>query len=307
MIEVRGLVKRYGPTVAVAGIDFKIETGEIVGLLGPNGAGKSTTIKVLTTYLAPSEGTAVVAGFDVRKDPLEVRRRLGYLPENAPLYEEMRVRDFLGFIMEARGIPGAQRSAALDRIVAQTAIGSVLKKAIGELSKGYRQRVGLAQAMVHDPEILILDEPTSGLDPNQIVEIRNLIKEIGKRKTVVLSTHILAEVEAGCDRVIIIHRGRVAADGRIQDLERRESGAIRVRSPEPREKILPVLERIPGVSSVDSAGGAGTPFYLLRCQGNGAAGEAVFRAARDAGLVLSEIASEHRTLEDIFQDLTKER
>ncbi|MHC4777803.1 MAG: ATP-binding cassette domain-containing protein [Planctomycetota bacterium] len=312
MIEVSDLVKVYGPTRAVDGISFKIESGEVVGLLGPNGAGKSTTIRILATYLAPNMGTASVAGFDVTADPLEVRRRLGYLPEQAPSYEEMRVKDYLNFIMQARAVPSPERPAAFEKVVASVGIGSVLKKSIRELSKGYRQRVGLAQAMVHDPEILILDEPTSGLDPNQIIEIRKLIREIGKEKTVVLSTHILAEVEATCDRVIIIHRGRIAADGKISELRRSgaEEGLYTVRSAEDREKVVEAIGSIEGVSAVEPTGDGSDffdPLFRVRAKrGDVHLGEEIFTAARDAGIKLSEVAAVHRTLEDIFQDLTED-
>ncbi len=312
MIEVEKLVKEFGPTKAVSGIDFSIELGEVVGLLGPNGAGKSTTIRILTTYLAPTSGWASVAGFDVTKEPLEVRRRLGYLPENAPVYEEMRVNDYLSFIIQARGIPSAERAAALERICAVTGISTVLKKSLGELSKGFRQRVGLAQAMVHDPEILILDEPTSGLDPNQIVEIRNLIREIGKKKTIILSTHILAEVEATCDRVIIIHKGRIVADGKLQDLQKSEAeeGLYTVRSAEDPAKVVEALRKIPAVQGVEPAGDGGgffEPLFRVRAKrGDVHLGGEIFAAARDADLTFSELAAAHRTLEDIFQDLTKE-
>jgi len=312
MIDITDLYKLYGPTRAVDGISFHIESGEVVGLLGPNGAGKSTTIRVLATYLAPTSGTASVAGFDVQKDPLEVRKRLGYLPENAPLYEEMRVKDYLAFIMQARGIPKTERQASLDRITQAAGIGSVLKKGIGELSKGFRQRVGLAQAMVHDPEILILDEPTSGLDPNQIIEIRNLVREIGKKKTVILSTHILAEVEATCDRIIIIHEGKIVADGKITDLRRAEAeeGLYTVRTKSDSDKVVSALGSIPGVRTVEPAGMGSeffAPLYHVRAKHSDVhLGEEIFTAASNAGLVLSEVSAVHRTLEDIFQDLTKE-
>jgi ABC-2 type transport system ATP-binding protein len=296
----------------VDGIRFSIESGEVVGLLGPNGAGKSTTIRMLTTYLAPTSGRASVAGFDVVKEPLEVRKRLGYLPEQAPIYEEMQVKDYLSFIMQARAIPRPDRPSALDRITSATGIGSVIKKSIGELSKGFRQRVGLAQAMVHDPEILILDEPTSGLDPNQIIEIRNLIREIGKKKTVVLSTHILAEVEATCNRVIVIYRGKIVADGKIDDLRRAgaEEGLYTVRCSADKEKVVEALSAIEGVRGVEPAGEGGeffAPLFRVRAErGDVHLGEDIFTAARDANIVLSEVAAVHRTLEDIFQDLTKE-
>ncbi|HPN13466.1 MAG TPA: ATP-binding cassette domain-containing protein, partial [Spirochaetota bacterium] len=203
MITVQGITKRFGDITAVNNISFTIKEGEITGLLGPNGAGKTTTLRMLTGYLKPDSGTITIGDFSVNDDSVDVRRIVGYLPESAPVYGDMLVYDYLSFIAEVRGIADEKR---IEEIGALCGINDVMHQGIGELSKGYRQRVGLAQSMIHDPEILILDEPTSGLDPNQIIEIRNLIREIGKKKTIILSTHILPEVEATCDRVIIIDR-----------------------------------------------------------------------------------------------------
>lgn len=217
-IEVRGLARRYGDVHALRGIDFAVRRGEIVGFLGPNGAGKSTTMKILTCYLAASAGEAFVAGRSVLADPIGVRRRIGYLPESVPLYDTMLVYDYLDHMARMRGVPSPDRADRVAAVVRDCGLGPMVGKRIDELSKGYRQRVGLAQAMVHAPDVLILDEPTSGLDPNQIIEIRELIRRIGREKTVLLSTHVLQEIEALCDRILIIDQGRLVADGTFETL-----------------------------------------------------------------------------------------
>jgi ABC-2 type transport system ATP-binding protein len=217
-IEVRDLTKYYGDFQALRGISFDVHRGEIVGFLGPNGAGKSTTMKILTCYMAATTGTAKVMNIDVTQDSIGVRARIGYLPESVPLYDQMVVFDYLDHLAELRGVPSSKREAAVTHAVEVCGLGPVVAKKIDELSKGYRQRVGLAQALVHSPDVLILDEPTSGLDPNQIVDIRELIRSIGKEKTVLLSTHILQEIEALCDRVILINGGTVVADGNFDEL-----------------------------------------------------------------------------------------
>lgn len=218
MIEVKNLVKNYGTFPAVKGVSFSIGKGEIVGLLGPNGAGKTTIMKVLTCYHYPDGGTAVLNGYDAVREPLRVKHQIGYLPEMAPVYTDLNVYEYLNFIAEARGIKKEERSTRIERTAIECGLTSVLYKEIGNLSKGYRQRVGLAQAIIHEPDILILDEPTTGLDPNQIIEIRNLIKKIGKEKTVLLSTHILQEVEAVCDRVLIVNDGLIVAEGTTEEI-----------------------------------------------------------------------------------------
>ena len=218
MIEVDRLSKSYGSAQALRGISFRVARGEVVGFLGPNGAGKSTTMKILTGFLLPTSGSARVAGLDVVEDSLEVRRRIGYLPESTPLYTEMRVDEYLRFAAEIRGVPGRRVRDAVDRVVVLCGLQRVVGKDILELSKGYRQRVGLAQAMVHEPDLLVLDEPTSGLDPNQIIEVRDLIQRLGAEHTVILSTHYLQEVEAACSRVIVIDRGEIVGDGTQMEL-----------------------------------------------------------------------------------------
>jgi len=229
VIEARGLAKRYGDLVAVSDVTFSVQPGEVVGFLGPNGAGKTTTMRMLTGFLPPTDGTAAIAGHDIFGDPLAARRAIGYLPESPPLYPEMSVEGYLGYVAKLKDVPRAQRKSAVDRALERCGLAQVRRRVIGALSKGYRQRVGLAQAIVHDPPVMILDEPTVGLDPIQIREIRTLIGELasareGKARTVILSTHILPEVEAICRRVIIMHRGRKALDAPIEEL--RKTGSL---------------------------------------------------------------------------------
>jgi ABC-2 type transport system ATP-binding protein len=223
MIEVSGLSKSYGDYQAVAGISFSAQKGEVVGFLGPNGAGKTTTIRMLATYLPPTAGTATIAGFSVTTQADEVRRRIGYLPENPPLYGEMTVREYLKFIAEIKGVPRSATSKRIEEVMERCFVADVANKLCQHLSRGYRQRVGLAQAIIHDPEVIILDEPTSGLDPNQIIKIRQLIKSLGENHTVLLSTHILPEVSAVCDKVVIVNRGRVVVESQLSQLSREKS------------------------------------------------------------------------------------
>src|SRR5471032_2884078 len=229
MIKVEGLTKRYARTVAVDNISFEVEKGQIVGFLGPNGAGKTTTMRVLTCFLPPTEGTANVAGYDVLEHPEEVKKRIGYLPETPPLYPEMEVTEYLNFVGQLKGIPSGDIARRVDEVMGRCAIGDVRSKLIAKLSKGYRQRVGLAQAILHNPDVLILDEPTSGLDPKQIIETRELIKGLGGEHTIVLSTHILPEVSMTCGRVVIINKGRVVAEDTPENLTHRLQGAATVR------------------------------------------------------------------------------
>lgn len=218
-IKIQNLTKTYGTQKAVDNISFEVHKGEIVGFLGPNGAGKSTTMKILTGYIPSTEGSAEVNGFDVKTQPMQVKKSIGYLPEHNPLYLEMYVREFLEFIGSLYGLKGKELKNRIEEVIELVGLSLEKHKKIGQLSKGYRQRVGLAQAMIHNPEVLILDEPTTGLDPNQLVEIRNLIKEVGKNKTVIFSSHIMQEVEALCDRVVIINRGKIVADGNLAELK----------------------------------------------------------------------------------------
>ncbi len=309
MIQVQHLAKRFGPTRAVRDVSFSVERGQVVGFLGPNGAGKSTTMRILTCFLPADEGTATVAGFDIRRNPLEVRRHLGYLPESAPLYEEMSVTDYLNFVGEVRGLDSSQRRSRLDHMVQVCGLSKVVKKDVGELSKGFRQRVGLAQAMIHDPPILVLDEPTTGLDPHQIIEIRELIREIGREKTVILSTHILPEVTATCGRVLIINDGRLVADGSPDELGDRAGGGSRVfvTLAAPREAVGDALNQVSGLSAWREIKSNQTDRlrYELRSANGQSVCEEVFRLAADKGWVLSELHQEASSLEDVFIELTR--
>jgi len=226
VIDVQNVTKSYGAFEAVKDVSFSVEQGEILGFLGPNGAGKTTMMKMITCYMPPTGGTITVDGMDVLTESMGVRKKIGYLPESTPLYEEMGVRDYLNFIADVRRVQGADRTRAMDRVISVTGLSKVIHKDIHELSKGYRQRVGFAQAIIHDPEILVLDEPTTGLDPNQIIEIRNLIRELGESKTVIFSTHIMQEVQATSDRVLIIDQGKIAAQGTAEELKASIAGQM---------------------------------------------------------------------------------
>jgi ABC-2 type transport system ATP-binding protein len=257
MIEVESLTKRYGRATAVDGISFRVEKGEILGFLGPNGAGKTTTMRILTCYLPPTEGTARVAGYDVFAQPMEVKRRVGYLPESPPLYPDMSVRDYLDFCARIKGVPGKERKARVAYAIETCRVGDVRDKLIAKLSKGYRQRVGLAQAILHNPDVLILDEPTAGLDPKQIIETRELIRSLAGSHTVVLSTHILPEVSMTCGRVVIINKGRVVAEDTPDNLTRRLKGAgtIRVEARGDAASVLEAVKAVPGVLAAHARGG----------------------------------------------------
>ena len=267
MIEVDRLSKRYGDRTAIDAVSFTAVPGQILGFLGPNGAGKTTTMRIITGYLPATAGTVRVAGFDVFEQSIEVRRRVGYLPESAPVYAEMGIVEYLRFVAEVRGIPPAERAGRIDQIVQRVGLIPMIQKDIGQLSKGYRQRVGLAATLIHDPEVLVLDEPTSGLDPNQIIEIRQLIRDIGREKTVILSTHILPEVEATCNRVLIINGGRIVASGTPEELTKAAAGEARCRVSiktsaavaEPRLRALSGLEGLRPLESIK----AGTVRYEL--------------------------------------------
>jgi ABC-2 type transport system ATP-binding protein len=314
IVEARSLRKHYGPTRAVEDVSFQVSRGEVVGFLGPNGAGKSTTMKMLTGYLRPSAGSAVVGGMDVADDPRAAKRLIGYLPENAPLYDDMMVVDFLNFVSDLREVEGSVRQRRLHEICGRCGLTEVLGKNIGQLSKGYRQRVGLAQAMVHDPDVLILDEPTSGLDPNQIVEIRGLIKELGREKTVILSTHILPEVQASCGRIIIINKGKLVADDTPDVLTGADAGSSVVRllvkgrngSAPSDADVRAALSSVAGVGAVERAEGEGdgTLGFRVRTAGVLDPREGIFRVAVERGFVLLDLHRERVSLEDTFRQLT---
>jgi ABC-2 type transport system ATP-binding protein len=251
MIQVDRLSRRFGSFKAVDGVSFEVGGGEVVGLLGPNGAGKTTTMRMLTTYLTPTSGRAALAGHDVLDEPLEVRRKLGYLPESVPLYGEMRVHEFLRFRAKLKDVPRSRLRRAVADVVARCRLDEVENRIVGQLSRGFRQRVGLAEALLHDPPILIFDEPTSGLDPIQILEVRSLIRELGTRHTILLSTHILPEVEAVCTRVIIIARGRIAVDERLDDLRRNSVVVVEARGPA--DAIRAAIQTVSGVERITAA------------------------------------------------------
>jgi ABC-2 type transport system ATP-binding protein len=307
LIRVDHLTKLYGSNRAVNDISFDVPKGEVLGFLGPNGAGKSTTMKMLTCYLAPTAGRAEVAGFDVYTQSLEVRRRVGYLPEDTPLYRDMLVLEYLDYVTALRKIPGADRRKRIKRYGEVTGIMGVLGKKIGELSRGYRQRVGLTQAMVHDPDLLILDEPTSGLDPNQIVEIRQLITDIGREKTVILSTHILPEVKATCSRVVIIADGRIVADGRPDDLAARDASRFRVLFEKvDAAAVRAKLETLAGVRTVtEEASETGTVQFVLTTDGTLDLRRDLFQAAVDNRWPLLELDRREASLEEVFRRLTR--
>ena len=311
-IQVRELHKSYGNHVALRGISFEVNEGEVVGFLGPNGAGKSTAMKIITGFLAPSGGSAAIQGHDVLLSPIEARGKIGYLPENAPIYPDMVVRDFLEYVGRVRGLGRAERATAIERVADQCGIPDRLGQRVGELSKGYRQRVGLAQALIHSPPILILDEPTTGLDPNQIVEIRNLIREIGRHKTVVLSTHILSEVQATCDRVVIINRGTLVADGATDEVTTRTRGGQLLQLTLAPGKVAPsaetvaaALAHVSGVERVKAIEAATSEQYAFEVLASVDVRAELFRLAVDQGLVLLEMSREKSNLEEVFRRLTQ--
>jgi ABC-2 type transport system ATP-binding protein len=300
MIRVERLSRRYGTNVAVDNLSFSVERGEIVGFLGPNGAGKSTTMRILTGYIAADGGVAEVAGLDVARDPVGVRARLGYLPESNPLYLDMSVARFLQFVGHARRIDRAKMKSAIDRVIGSCGLQEVFGRPISQLSKGYRQRVGLAQALLHDPDLLILDEPTAGLDPNQVLEIRDLLVRLGKEKTVILSTHILQEVPAVCSRVIIIARGRKVADSPLGELLRKE-GPVRVTcSAISLEAAVAAAQSVPGVSVRSKAQVDSRVRLELAAPPGAEATEAVAAAIVGKGGRIAEVGRQNETLEECF-------
>lgn len=300
-VNVKNLVKTYGTQNALDGISFSAKSGEILGFLGPNGAGKTTTMKILTCYLSQTSGEASVCGHDVVTQSLDVRRQVGYLPEHNPLYKDMYVREYLQFAARANDV--ANPKARIAEMIEVTGLGREAHKPIGALSKGYRQRVGLAQAMLHDPQVLILDEPTSGLDPNQLAEIRELIKSLGKEKTVILSTHIMQEVQALCDRVIIIDRGNLVANDPIANLTNRLSGVNSILVSFDRAPDVKKLGALPGITKVATNPGQHT--YRLSLKDKADPRADVFRFAVDNNLVLLGLQREEGSVEDVFRALTR--
>lgn len=300
-VEVRNLTKIYGEQKAVDNISFSISKGEIVGFLGPNGAGKSTTMKMITGYLEPSVGEVNVNGVDVKKDPLDAKEKIGYLPESNALYYDMYVREYLGFIADVHKINNKQQ--AITNVIEKVGLTPESKKRVGQLSKGYKQRVGLAAALIHDPEVLILDEPTSGLDPNQIVEIRNVIKEQGKNKLVLFSSHILQEVEAICDRVIIINKGKIVADDKLSNLHQQSSSSIvRVQFKEALEQEW--LRRLAGVKAVTKID---SHTWSVETNDPQTVRTELKKLERENNLDIISLQSENQSLEEIFRSLTNNR
>jgi len=311
-IAVRNLTKIYGSERAVDSISFDVKTGEILGFLGPNGAGKTTTMKIITCFLPPNEGEVTVDGLSIEERSLEVRKKIGYLPEHNPLYLDMNVLEYLEYAGNLHGLTGNHLRGRMKEIVDDCGLGHVRHKDIGELSKGFRQRVGLAQAMVHDPEVLILDEPTSGLDPNQIVEIRSLIRKLGRQKTVIFSTHILSEVQATCDRVVIINEGKIVADGTPEQLQSEFRGSevisieLRASSPNPMEDLFPALRALSFVQNAEYGGTSHDSHrFTLHTQTGSDIREDVFKLCVSKGWTLLELSRRVTSLEEVFHKLTR--
>jgi len=305
-IRIENLTKKFGGQRAVDSISFEVKTGEILGFLGPNGAGKTTTMRMITNFINPSEGEISIGGKILSENQDEIKNHIGYLPENNPLYMDMPVMDYLEFVGGLQGIPKEDLIYRVVEMIRVTGLNAEKHKKIGELSRGYRQRVGLAQALIHDPEILILDEPTSGLDPNQIVEIRKLIRELGREKTVILSTHILPEVEATCDRILIINKGKIVADGTADTLRKQAKGQeilnTRIEDGEP-NKIIEALQSLSSVIMVDFADRQQNRFEIQAQPGAGTA-KAVFKLCVENKWSLTELIPSETKLEDIFRELT---
>lgn len=304
MISVNGLTRSYGDFKAVDDISFTVRDGEITGLLGPNGAGKTTTLRMLSCYLNADKGSVIVDGINAAEDPLKIKQMIGYLPESAPLYGDMLVFDYLMYIAEVRGIPGVER---VGEVAELCRIKEVMHKNINELSKGFRQRVGLAHAMIHDPQILILDEPTSGLDPIEIIEIRNLIRELGKKKTVILSTHILSEVEATCDRVIIINKGRIVADDRTELLQSsaglNKKIILRISGAD-FDTVKSAMMNISGVKNVEPAEDPEFTAAVITVTGKSEVRPDIFKTVSSGGWIMYEMKQDQASLENIFRELT---
>ncbi|MGH9326465.1 MAG: ABC transporter ATP-binding protein [Terriglobia bacterium] len=307
MIEVQQLTKRYGPFVAVSGVSFEVSKGEVLGFLGPNGAGKTTTMRVITGYLPPTSGKVKVAGYDVAEEAIEAKRHTGYLPENPPVYPDMRVSEYLAFVGRIKGVPRANLRKRADEVSEKCAITNVQSRQIGKLSKGYRQRVGLAQALIHNPDVLVLDEPTAGLDPNQIRETRELIRGLAGQHTVVLSTHILPEVSKTCDRVVVINAGKIAAVGTPDELTQRLQGfeSVLVTAEGPRDEMKARLERVEGVNRVEesSAANGRSTFEIHSAKEKDVRSE-LARAVVESQWRLLELRTSGMSLEDIFLKLT---
>jgi len=306
MIQVENLTKRYAGFTAIDNLNFEVERGEIVGFLGPNGAGKSTTMKILTSYLPATSGTARIAGHDVFTHSLEARRHIGYLPENTPLYHDMRVAEYLRYRANLKGVTGMQVRKRVADVLELCSLHQVERKLIGALSKGYRQRVGLADALVADPDLLILDEPTIGLDPNQIRQVRDLIKNLAHRRTVLISTHILPEVEMTCSRVIVIHKGQIRASDSSENLlrNRRTSAMLRLEARTGSDEARPLLAQLPGVREVAEEKDGDFSIFQLRLDPGSDPSDEILRMAVERRWNVRELMRRRPTLEDVFVELT---
>lgn len=304
-IKIQGFTKKYGSQKAVDDISFEVKTGEVLGFLGPNGAGKTTTMKAIACFLAPTSGEIKVGDYSIKDNPQEIKKKIGYLPEQNPLYSDMAVVDYLRFVAELHDIEKSQINERILDMVRVCGLQGEKHKKIAELSKGYKQRVGLAQALIHDPEVLILDEPTSGLDPNQIVEIRKLIKNIGREKTIILSSHILAEVEATCDRILIINKGKIVADGTSEELRKLSQGKELLKvSIEDAEKntVVSEIQKLDSVEMVDPKDKENV--YEIQSIKEGSSRRAIFELCVKKGWILTEMTPVETKLEDIFRELT---
>ena len=300
-VDIKSITKYYGEQKALNEVSLSINQGEVVGLLGPNGAGKSTLMKIITSFVPPTSGKVSIEGFDVQENPLEIRKKIGYLPEHNPLYHDMYVKEYLNFVLNT--YPGSQNNKTVIKdIIELTGLGPEQKKKIGALSKGYRQRVGLAQALIHNPDILILDEPTSGLDPNQIVEIRKIITDLGKSKTIILSTHIMQEVEALCNRVIIIDNGNIVADDSPKNLSKAKSGTT-MYNVEFKEVVS--KESLEGISGILEARNIGGTKWLLSSSSKNDLREDIFKFAVKRKFNVLSLSVDEQKMEDIFHNLTK--
>ena len=311
MIHIQGLTKYYDDLCAVDHIDLEVRKGEIMGLLGPNGAGKTTTMRMLTGFLRPTSGTIRVKEYDIAEQSLEIKKLMGYLPESAPLYHEMLTYDYLNYVADIRDLDKSRKISRIDHLADLCGIYDVMHKPIGELSRGYKQRVGLAHAMMNDPEILVLDEPTSGLDPNQIIEIRGIIRQIGKEKTIILSTHILSEAEATCDRVVIIDRGKIVTDSDMETLKQSagEENIINItlRNAE-FEQVKEELKLVGGIIGIKRMDEDNEVLRLsITCESSTDIREEIYLRIKQTGWILLELHQEARTLERVFRELTREK
>lgn len=305
-IKVRGVTKRFGSTIAVNDVDFDVNKGEVIGFLGPNGSGKSTTMRLLTSFYTPDSGKIEIDGIDNQEHDIVTRRLIGYLPENNPLYSDLLVTEYLDFVANLRGMTRQEKETNLDQIVQETGIAEVFYKPINTLSKGYRQRVGMAQAILHLPDILIMDEPTEGLDPNQRLTIRDLIRSLGSERTVMLSTHVLQEVEATCDRLLVIHRGRIVAEGTPDELRGGEGAGRSVEVEIEGQGVEQAIEELPGVDSIEQRDHqAGRHKYVMSVSGTEDVRPEIFRLAKENDWVLWELHEERVELQDLFISLTR--